>query len=246
MDRGWKVQDGFCYSPPSILYPRFDNPKTVMEPFRPLSQPLDRPIRLGVLISGGGTTLGNFLDHIRAGKLSAELPLVIASRPGCGGIAKAKAAGLGCEVVARKAFSETASFSRAIFDSLRKARVDLVVLSGFLSLIEIPEDFRYRVLNIHPALVPAFSGQGFYGHHVHEAALERGVKISGCTVHFADNEYDHGPIIRQKCVPVFEDDTPDTLAERIFQAECELYPECVRLFAEGKLTIQNRWVLIDE
>lgn len=230
----------------SILYFQFDNPATVMDSFRPLSEPLDRPIRLGVLISGGGTTLLNFLDRIKSGKLSAEIPLVIASRQDCGGIAKAKAAGLSCEVVARKVFSETRTFSRAIFDALRLARVDLVVLSGFLSLIEIPEDFRFRVLNIHPALVPAFSGQGFYGHHVHEAALARGVKVSGCTVHFADNKYDHGPIIRQKCVPVFDDDTPDTLAARVFEAECELYPECVRLFAEGKLEIQGRRVLVSE
>lgn len=217
-----------------------------MEPFRPLPEPLDRPIRLGVLISGGGTTLWNFLEHMKGGKLSAEVPLVIASRPDCGGIAKSRAAGLKCEVVNRKEFADTQGFSRAIFDFLRAARVDLVVLSGFLSLIEIPEDFRYRVLNIHPALVPAFSGKGFYGHHVHEAALARGVKVSGCTVHFADNEYDHGPIIRQKCVPVFDNDTPDTLAARVFEAECELYPECVRLFAEGKLTIQNRRVFITE
>lgn len=240
------MEDGFCYPPSSILYSHFDLPDTVMDSFHPLSNPMDRPIRLGVLISGGGTTLRNFLDHINAGKLSAEIPLVIASRKDCGGIAKTQAAGIACEVVARKEFSDTKSFSRAIFEHLRTARVDLVVLSGFLSLIEIPEDYRYRVLNIHPALVPAFSGQGFYGHHIHEAALERGVKISGCTVHFADNEYDHGPIIRQKCVPVLEDDTPDTLASRVFEAECELYPECVRLFAEGKLTIQNRRVQIAE
>jgi formyltetrahydrofolate-dependent phosphoribosylglycinamide formyltransferase len=209
-------------------------------------KPLDRPIRLGVLISGGGTTLQNFLDHIGTGRLSAEIPVVIASRADCGGIAKSKAAGLKCEVVARREFPDTRSFSSAIFDQLRTARVDLVVLSGFLFLIEIPDDFRHRVLNIHPGLVPAFSGQGFYGHHVHEAALARGVKVSGCTVHFADNEYDHGPIIQQKCVPVLEGDTPDSLAARVFEAECELYPECVRLFAEGRLEIRDRRVFIAE
>jgi formyltetrahydrofolate-dependent phosphoribosylglycinamide formyltransferase len=209
-------------------------------------KPLDRPIRLGVLISGGGTTLQNFLDRIGTGQLSAEIPLVIASRSDCGGIAKSNAAGLKCEVVARREFPDTRSFSRAIFDHLRTARVDLVVLSGFLFLIEIPDDFRHRVLNIHPGLVPAFSGQGFYGHHVHEAALARGVKVSGCTVHFADNEYDHGPIIQQKCVPVLEGDTPDSLAARVFEAECELYPECVRLFAEGRLEIRDRRVFIAE
>ncbi len=209
-----------------------------------LSQPLNRPIRLGVLISGGGTTLLNFLDRIQAGLLSAEIPLVIASRADCGGVAKSRSAGLYCEVVARRDFADTRDFSRAIFDSLRTARVDLVVLSGFLSLIEIPDDFRHRVLNIHPALVPAFSGRGFYGHRVHAAALERGVKVSGCTVHFADNEYDHGPIIQQQCVPVLEGDTPETLAARIFEAECELYPQCVKLFAEGRLEIQDRRVVI--
>lgn len=215
-----------------------------MSAFRPLSEPLDRPIRLGALISGGGTTLQNILGRIQAGRLSAEIPLVIASRADCGGIAKSRAAGLACEVVPRREFADTRAFSRAIFDPLRNARVDLVVLSGFLSLIEIPDDFRYRVLNIHPALVPAFSGQGFYGHRVHAAALARGVKVSGCTVHFADNEYDHGPIIQQRCVPVLDQDTPETLAARVFEAECELYPECVRLFAEGKLEIRDRRVFI--
>jgi phosphoribosylglycinamide formyltransferase 1 len=217
-----------------------------MAAFRPLSPALDRPIRLGVLISGGGTTLQNFLDRIHAGELSAELSIVVASRPDCGGIAKSRSAGLRCEVVPRRDFADTPAFSRAIFDHLRSASVDLVVLSGFLSLIEIPDDFRYRVLNIHPALVPAFSGKGFYGHHVHEAALARGVKVSGCTVHFADNEYDHGPIIRQRCVPVLENDTPESLAARVFEAECELYPECIRLFAEGKLEIRERRVFIAE
>jgi formyltetrahydrofolate-dependent phosphoribosylglycinamide formyltransferase len=201
---------------------------------------------LGALISGGGTTLRNFLDHIQSGQLSAEIPLVIASRSDSGGIAKSRAAGLRCEVVARRDFADTREFSLALFDLLRTARVDLVVLSGFLSLIEIPDDFRYRVLNIHPALVPAFSGQGFYGQRVHAAALARGVKVSGCTVHFADNEYDHGPIIQQRCVPVFDGDTPETLAARVFEAECELYPECVRLFAEGKLDIRDRRVFITE
>jgi len=217
-----------------------------MPVFRPLEKPLSRPIRLGVLISGGGTTLENFLSRIALGELSAEIPLVIASRPDCGGIGKSRAAGLRCEVVARKEFADTRSFSQEVFARLREAGVDLVVLSGFLSLIEIPDDFRYRVLNIHPALVPAFSGHGFYGRRVHEAALARGVKVSGCTVHFADNEYDHGPIIRQRCVPVREDDTPETLAARVFEAECELYPECIRLFAEARLTIDGRRVAIDE
>lgn len=210
-----------------------------MPSVQPLAAPLGRPIRLGVFISGGGTTLTNFLAKIAAGELAAEVPLVVASRPDCGGIAKAHAAGLECIVVERRQFASVAEFSQAIFDRCRAARVDLVTLAGFLSLIEVPDDFSWRVMNIHPALIPAFCGKGFYGHKVHEAVLARGAKVSGCTVHFADNHYDHGPIIVQRCVPVADADTPETLAARVFAAECEAYPEAVRLFAEGRLEIAD-------
>lgn len=203
------------------------------------SPKLDRPIRLGVLISGGGTTLVNFLKKIKAGELNAEVAVVIASREGVAGIERAREAGLPCEVIARKQFDSVESFSTAIFDRCRAAQVDLVTLAGFLSLIRISPDFERRVLNIHPALIPAFCGQGFHGHHVHEAVLARGVKLSGCTVHFADNEYDHGPIIVQRAVPVLEGDTPDTLAARVFEAECDAYPEAIRLFADGRLKIEG-------
>lgn len=211
---------------------------------RPLTAPLRRPIRLAVLISGGGTTLDNFLAKIAAGELSAEIPLVVASRADCGGIAKARRAGLRCEVIERKGFPSANEFSDAIFAHCRDARVDLVTLAGFLALIRIPADFEGRVLNIHPALIPAFCGKGFYGHKVHEAVLERGARVSGCTVHFADNHYDHGPIVIQKCVPVLDDDTPDTLAARVFSAECEAYPEAIRLFAAARLEIHDRRVRI--
>jgi len=203
------------------------------------SPKLDRPIRLGVLISGGGTTLVNFLKKINAGELNAKVAVVIASREGVAGIDRAREAGLSCEVVARKKFDSVESFSNAIFDRCRAANVDLVTLAGFLSLISIPPDFERRVLNIHPALIPAFCGHGFHGHHVHEAVLARGVKLSGCTVHFADNEYDHGPIIIQRAAPVLETDTPDSLAARVFEAECQAYPEAIRLFADGRLEIAN-------
>lgn len=209
---------------------------------RPVAGPLDHPIRLGVLISGGGTTLINFLSRIESGELAAEVPLVIASRPDCSGIEKARRAGLRCEVVARKAFSGVEEYSHSVFGLLRDARVELVTLAGFLSLLRVPPDFQYRVMNIHPALIPAFCGHGFYGHKVHEAVLERGAKVSGCTVHFADNEYDHGPIIVQRCVNVEEGDTPDTLAARVFTAECEAYPEAIRRFAAGRLEIAGRRV----
>jgi phosphoribosylglycinamide formyltransferase 1 len=117
-----------------------------------------------------------------------------------------------------------------------------VCLAGFLQLVEIPPDFANRVLNIHPALIPAFSGKGFHGPAVHRAALEAGVKVSGCTVHFADNQYDHGPIISQRVVPVLDDDTPETLAARVFAEECEAYPEAITWFAEGRLVIEGRRV----
>jgi formyltetrahydrofolate-dependent phosphoribosylglycinamide formyltransferase len=213
-----------------------------MNPDPPTSLRLERPIRLGVLISGGGSTLANFLENIAVGRLQAEIPLVVASRKDCGGLARAREAGLRCQVVERCSFSATGEFSRAIFELCREARVDLVALAGYLALVEIPEDFRFRVMNIHPALIPAFCGKGFYGRKVHEAVLERGVKVSGCTVHFADNRYDHGPIILQRCVPVRDDDTPDLLAARVFAAECQAYPEAIRLFAQGRLAVHGRQV----
>jgi formyltetrahydrofolate-dependent phosphoribosylglycinamide formyltransferase len=211
---------------------------------RPVETSFERPIRLGVLISGGGTTLENFIRKKSEGKLNAEFSLVIASQSDCSGIQKAKQAGLRVEVVSRGSYTDAEEFSRSVFDLLRDAEVDLVTLAGFLALIEIPEDFRYRVMNIHPSLIPSFCGRGFFGHKVHEAVLERGAKISGCTVHFADNQFDHGPIILQKSVPVTNDDTPDSLAKRVFELECESYPEAIRLFASGQIEIEGRRVRI--
>jgi len=202
------------------------------------------PVRLGVLVSGGGTTLLNFLEKIAAGELHAEIALVIASRSDCRGIERAENAGLPCEVVARQDYDSVELFSDRIFELCRAAGVELVTLAGFLSLVKIPADYLLRVMNIHPALIPAFCGQGFYGHHVHAAVLERGVKISGCTVHFADNEYDHGPIIVQHSVPVLDDDTAETLAARVFEAECSAYPEAIRRFATGRLRIEGSRALL--
>ncbi|TWU09301.1 Phosphoribosylglycinamide formyltransferase [Symmachiella macrocystis] len=226
--------------------PRFPHPKAngIMPVVRPVALPLNRPIRLAVLLSGGGTTLTNLLEHKVAGQLDAEVPLVIASRANCGGVTKAQAAGLDCRVISRKDFEETSTFSTAVFDACRDAEVDLVVLAGYLSLLEIPQDFALRVMNIHPALIPAFCGAGFYGGNVHEAVLARGAKVSGCTVHFSDNIYDNGPIILQRPVPVLDDDTPQTLAARVFEAEREAYPEAIRLFAAGRLEVDGRRVRI--
>ena len=204
----------------------------------------NRPLRIAVLISGGGTTLRNFIEKINAGALNAELLLVVSSNPKAGGIKYAEEAEIPVAVIVRKEFGSREDFSAAIFERCGEAGVDVVAMGGFLKRLVIPEDFAGRVVNIHPALIPSFCGDGFYGHSVHEAVLEYGVKLSGCTVHFADNQYDHGPVILQKAVPVMDDDTPDTLAARVFQAECEAYPEALNLIAAGRVTIAGRCVRI--
>jgi formyltetrahydrofolate-dependent phosphoribosylglycinamide formyltransferase len=203
---------------------------------------MHQPIRLAVLLSGGGATLQNLLDRIAAGSLCAEVACVVSSKAGAHGLTRAQSAGRPAFVVERKACASREDFSARIFAHCRNAGADLVCLAGFLQLLHIPEDFMGRVLNIHPALIPAFSGKGFHGLAVHRAALETGVKVSGCTVHFADNEYDHGPIVSQRVVPVLDDDTPESLAARVFAQECEAYPEAIRWFAEGRLAIEGRRV----
>ncbi len=205
---------------------------------------MNRPIRLAVLLSGSGTTLQNLLNRNAAGMLDAQVVVVVSSQPEAGGLQRADKAGIPNAAVERKKCATVEEFSQGILTVCRKARADLVCLAGFLQLLRIPEDFYGRVMNIHPALIPAFCGKGYYGHRVHEAVLASGVKVTGCTVHFADNQYDHGPIIIQRPVPVFDDDTPATLAARVFEQECEAYPEAINLFAQGRLHIEGRRVLI--
>lgn len=199
-----------------------------------LSFPLS-PLRLAVLISGGGTTLRNLLEKIAAGELDAEVRVVISSNPAAGGLEFARRADIPSVIIERKSYETTAEFSQAIFDACRTAESHAVAMGGFLKHVEIPPDFENRVLNIHPSLIPAFCGQGFYGQRVHQAVLDEGCKESGCTVHFVDNQYDHGPIILQKKVPVLPGDTAETLAARVFTAECEAYPRALRMFAAGEL-----------
>jgi formyltetrahydrofolate-dependent phosphoribosylglycinamide formyltransferase len=203
-----------------------------------------RSVRLAVLLSGNGTTLQNLLDRIADGRLRAEVVLVISNRSDAFGLERAARAGVPTAVVQRSDCPSRDDFGRRVFDLCRDARADLVCLAGFLQLLPVPDDFACRVMNIHPALIPAFCGKGFYGHRVHEAVLDMGVKVSGCTVHLADNVYDHGPIILQRTVPVLDDDTPDTLAARVFEQECEAYPEAIRLFAEGRLRVEGRRVRV--
>jgi len=187
------------------------------------------PRRLAVLLSGSGRTLENLLDRIAAGRLAATVAIVVASRPEVRGVDIARRAGLPVEVLPREDRS-TAAWSAAIFAACRSASAELVVMAGFLHLLEIPADFAGRVINIHPSLLPAFGGKGFHGEHVHRAVLERGCTVSGCTVHLVDDQYDHGRILLQATVPVLPDDTVSSLAARVFAAECDALPDAISRF----------------
>ncbi len=202
------------------------------------------PIRLAVFLSGGGTTLQNLIDEIAAKRLDAQINLVVGSHGGQVGIQRADAANLANFVVDRHGYESVADFSRAVFDLVDDAGADLVCLAGWLCLLEIPPNFVGRVMNIHPALLPAFGGKGMFGKKVHQAVLDHGCKISGCTVHFVDEKYDNGPIILQRTCPVLEDDTADMLAQRVFEQEKIAYPQAIELFQNGKLKIEGRRVRI--
>jgi phosphoribosylglycinamide formyltransferase 1 len=201
------------------------------------------PIRLAVCVSGEGTTLQNLIDQIRSRRLKGEVVQVVASRPRIGAIARAEAAKIPLALANYNARSRT-EFSNSVFEPIRHSKADLVILAGFLALVKIPPEYKGRVLNIHPSLIPSFCGKGFYGSKVHEAALAMGVKVSGCTIHFADDSYDNGPIITQRAVPVMDNDTIDALAARIFTEECKALPEAIALYAEGRLALDGRRVRV--
>ncbi len=202
------------------------------------------PLRIAVLLSGEGTSLENLCDRIDAGALPARVVLVISSRASAGGVARARRRGIPALVVPRKEIPNVATFNDRLHAALAEHDVDLVALLGFLSPFEPRARFANRALNVHPALIPAFCGHGFYGHRVHEAVLAAGVKLSGATVHFVDDEYDHGPIVLQEAVPVLDDDTADTLAARVVAVERRLVPEAIGLFAAGRLAVEGRRVRI--
>ena len=204
--------------------------------------------RIAVLVSGGGTNLQALIDAEKRGELgNGKISLVIASKPGVYALERAGNNGIDSLVLARKDYDSIAAYSGALADALEAAEVDLVVLAGFLTIIDeqVYEKFPNRILNVHPALIPSFCGKGFYGLHVHEAALEKGVKVSGATVHIVTPECDAGPIVLQKAVEVREDDTPETLQRRIMEeAEWKILPKAVRLFCEGKITVAENKVYI--
>lgn len=186
-----------------------------------------RRLSLAVLLSGSGRTLENLLNQIAAGKLAASVAVVVTSRADVRGVRIAERAGVPVRVLPPPAGSVIEAWSDQVFQACSQAAVDLVVMAGFLHLVRIPPAFVGRVINIHPSLLPAFGGRGFHGMNVHRAVLERGCTVSGCTVHLVDDEYDHGRILLQKTVPVLSDDSPESLAARVFAAECETLPEAI-------------------
>ena len=204
--------------------------------------------KIGVLVSGGGTNLQALIDAEKRGALgNGKIALVIASKPGVYALERAANNGIASQVLARKEYDSIAAYSKALADALEAAEIDLVVLAGFLTIIDeqVYERFPNRILNVHPALIPSFCGKGYYGLHVHEAALEKGVRVSGATVHIVTPECDAGPIVLQKAVEVKQDDTPETLQRRIMEeAEWKILPEAVRLFCDGKISVENHKVYI--
>jgi phosphoribosylglycinamide formyltransferase-1 len=197
-----------------------------------MSEP--RRLAIAVFLSGGGRTLANLIEqHDRHG-LPIDIRLVISSSAKVRGVTIARNAAIDTRCVRKSDHPDPESYSRAMFDPCRQAAVELVVMAGFLKHVLVPADFEHRVINIHPSLLPSFGGLGMYGARVHQAVLDHGVKISGCTVHYVDNQYDHGPILLQRCCEVREDDTADTLAARVFELECQALPEALRIIAAGR------------
>jgi phosphoribosylglycinamide formyltransferase-1 len=207
------------------------------------------PVRIGVLVSGNGTNLQTILDACRAGRIPGQVVVVISNKPDAFALARAQRAGVAAVVIDHRAYEDKRAFEAVLVETLASHQVDLVCLAGFLRILSpwFIGRFPGRIMNIHPALLPAFGGAGMYGERVHQAVIASGARFSGCTVHFADETPDGGPIILQTVVPVLDDDTPTTLARRVAEQEHHLYPEAVRLFAEGRLrVVGNRTRILEE
>ncbi len=203
-----------------------------------------------VLVSGGGTNLQALIDAEAKGELGCgKITCVIASKSDAFALERAKKAGIKTRTLIRKDYSDIASYSKAMRDLLIEEKADLVVYAGFMTILDenVCDAFEYKMINVHPALIPSFCGKGYYGLHVHEEALKKGVKVSGATVHFVTAECDAGPIILQKAVNVLEGDTPETLQRRIMEeAEWKILPKAAKLFCEGKIKVENGKTIISE
>ncbi|HUF42684.1 MAG TPA: phosphoribosylglycinamide formyltransferase [Verrucomicrobiae bacterium] len=202
-----------------------------------------RQVPIGVLISGGGTNLQAIIDAIEAGKLDARIEVVLSNKGDAHGLVRARKHGIAVEVMDHKAFSSREAYDQEVVDRLRSRGVELVVLAGFMRLLSpvFIKAYSKRIMNIHPALLPSFPGL-----HVQKKAVEHGVRFAGCTVHFVNEECDEGPIIIQAVVPVFSDDTEASLMARILKQEHRIYPRAIQLYAEGRLTVAGRKVLVDD
>lgn len=202
-----------------------------------------------VLVSGGGTNLQAIIDAEKSGEIKGgKVTCVISSKEGAYALERAKRSGIATRVIPRKEYSDVAAYTKAVTDALIEEKADLVVYAGFMTILDeqIVKAFPYKMINVHPALIPSFCGKGYYGLHVHEATLEKGVKVSGATVHFVTEVCDGGPIIMQGTVAVENDDTPEILQRRIMEnVEWKLLPKAISLFCEGRITVKDGKAYVD-
>jgi len=201
-------------------------------------------LRAAVLLSGAGSTFQNLLDLSRAGALPIDVRIVVATKAGAYGLERARAAGIANELVARKAYADGGTFGAAIDRALAPHDVEVVLMAGLIHLWRIPPQYEHRVINVHPSLIPAFCGPGYYDLRVHQAVVDSGVRVTGCTVHYADDHYDHGPIILQRTVEVGDTDTAEDVRAKVQALEREAFPEAIRLHAAGRLRVVGRRVRV--
>lgn len=206
-------------------------------------------MNIAVLVSGGGTNLQALIDAQNRGEIkNGKITCVISSKAGAYALERAKQNGIPARVIPRSEYDDIHTYTRAVRDALIEAKADLVVYAGFMIILDsqVVEAFKGRMMNVHPALIPSFCGKGFYGLHVHEAVLASGVKLTGATVHFVTEDCDAGPIIAQKAVPVYNDDTPETLQKRVMeQCEWKILPQAVSLFCEGRIKTDGNKTIIE-
>lgn len=207
-----------------------------------------KKLNLVVMASGGGTNLQAIIDSIEAGKLDAQIKAVISNNSKAGALERARNHNIPDIHLSHKQFATPEEFDQRLLSVLKEKETDLIVLAGYMKMISptVIREYRNRIINIHPALLPSFGGKGMYGIHVHEAVIELGVKVTGVTVHTVDEVYDHGPILYQKCVPVLADDTPESLQQRVLPHEHEAYSKVIQLFAQGKIEIRDNKAIIRE
>ena len=207
-----------------------------------------RKINLAVFASGGGTNLQAIIDNIEAGKLDACLKVVISNNSNAFALERARKHNIQAIHLSQKMFATQDEFDDKLLSILQENQIDLVVLAGYMKILSprVVRAYKNRMINIHPALLPHFGGEGMYGIHVHKAVINSGVKVTGVTVHLVDEIYDHGALIMQKCIPVLDDDTPESLAERVLKVEHELYSQAIQLFAEDKIEVKGNKVYIRE